>query len=201
MPHPYYVNKRNGTSADAALAVGFAHLVQTLLDRLGKAADDIWVIDDGPYYRIDTPGLISDAELELIERQNLSLNFVQHLDTATQEKALGRHYGQGFAYDLQKQLRDEYREKRKALPSAARSPDAYLRNDPALEALHAQIAPPDTLLPLYLVINQMKVASSFNEPVIRWRELSPELLRRTLWSRRLQPGSNLQRPMPSATRA
>lgn len=174
MLHPYYIDKRSGTSADTALAVGFARMVQLLLVKLGQPADDVSLVDDGPYYRIDTPGPIGDDELE---RHITSLNLIQHLDTATQEKALGQHYGQGFPYDMQRQIRDEYREKRKALPAAARSPDAYLRNDPALEALHAQIAQPDTLLPLYLVINQMKVAASFNEPVIRWRELSPELLR------------------------
>jgi hypothetical protein len=50
-----------------------------------------------------------------------------------------------------------------------------LRNDPALEALRPY--EPSTLLPVYLVISQMKTAPSFNEPVIRWRELSPALLR------------------------
>lgn len=173
MPRPYYIDKRNGSSADTALAVGFARFAQVLFNQLGNPTDEIWVVDAGPYFRIDTPRLISDDDLEHIN----SLNFVQHLDTATQQKALGQHYGQGFAYDMQKQLRDEYREKRKALPPAARSPDAYLGNDPALAAFHDMNPPPDTLLPLYLVINQMKVASSFNEPVIRWRELPPDLLR------------------------
>lgn len=174
MLHSYYIDKRAGTSADTAIAVGFARMMQALLLKLGKAADDVRVVDAGPYYQVETPEAITNDELGRVA----SLNFVQHLDTSTQAKALGRHYGQGFAYDRQKQIRDEYREKRKALPPEARSPDAYLRNDLALEALHAQIAPPDTLLPLYLVINQMKVAGSFNEPVVRWRELSSELLRR-----------------------
>lgn len=172
MSHSYYIDKRSGTSSDTALAVGFARMVQALLLELGKPADDVRVVDVGPCYRIDTPEAIGNDALEQIT----SLNFIQHLDTATQEKALGQHYGHGFPYDTQRQIRNEYREKRKGLPPAARSPDAYLNNDPALALFHEMNPPPDTLLPLYLVINQMKVASSFNEPVIRWRELPPALL-------------------------
>jgi hypothetical protein len=174
MPFSYYIDKRSGSAADTLLAAGFARMIQALLLQTDSPADELRIVDDGPYYRVEAPRPIDDGELERIT----ALNFVQHLDTAAQKDALGRHYGQGFPYDQQRRIRDEYREKRKALPTAARSPDAYLLNDPALAALHAQITPPDTLLPLYLVINQMKVASSFNEPVIRWRELPPELLRR-----------------------
>lgn len=173
MTHIYYIDKSSGTSADTLLALGFARMLQTILNQLdrGSEADDIWVRDQAWRYAVELPDAISDDHLAKLD----TLSFVQHLDTASQITKLGAHYGAGFAYDEQRELRNAYREKRKELPASARSPDAYLRNDPALEAL--QPFEPSTLLPMYLVISQMKTAPSFNEPVIRWRELLPELLR------------------------
>ncbi len=174
MPHTYHVDKSSGTSADTVLALGFARMLQTMLNQLGRGteADAVWVRDEGWRYAIDLPNAITDDALADLN----ALPFVQHLDTASQTTKLGAHYGAGFAYDEQRELRNAYREKRKELPASARSPDAVLRNDPALEALRPY--EPSTLLPLYLVISQMKIAPSFNEPVIRWRELSPPLLRK-----------------------
>jgi hypothetical protein len=173
MPHTYYVDKSSGTSADTLLALGFARMLQTLLNQLGRGseADAVWVRDEGSRYAVELPNAIGDDDLADLN----ALPFVQHLDTASQVTKLGAHYGAGFAYDEQRELRNAYREKRKELPASARSPDAILRNDPALEALRPY--EPSTLLPVYLVISQMKTAPSFNEPVIRWRELSPGLLR------------------------
>jgi len=164
----YYVSKRTGTSADTLLAAGFAKLVREILLSVGKPVDDLRLIDSGPYYRVEVPIPIEEADLEKVE----NLSFLQHLDTASQEQKLNTHYGFGFPYDQQRLIRDAYREKMKQLPPEARNPDARLFGHPALDQLAQTIPPPDTLLPLYLVINQMKVASSFNEPVIRWREVT-----------------------------
>lgn len=174
MPHTYYVDKSSGTSADTLLALGFARMLQTMLNQLGRGseADSVWMRDEGWRYAVDLSRAISDDDLAHLD----ALPFVQHLDTASQTTKLGAHYGAGFPYDEQRELRNAYREKRKELPASARSPDAVLRNDPALEALRPY--EPSTLLPLYLIISQMKIAPSFNEPVIRWRELSPILLRK-----------------------
>ena len=164
----YYVDKRSGTSADTLLAAGFASLLAQVFARAGKA-QEVMLIDQGSHYAVRTETALADADIDALG----NAAFVRHLDTSTQAQALGRHYGQGFQYDEQRQKRDQYREKRKALPPEARRPDALLNGDPFL----AEIAElePDTLLPLYLVINQMKVAPSFNDPVVRWRELTPEL--------------------------
>jgi hypothetical protein len=172
MQHTYHVDKSSGTSADTLLAVGFARMLQTILNQLGRGseADKIWVCDEGSRYAIELPNAIGDDDLAKLN----ILSFVQHLDTASQSTKLGAHYGAGFPYDEQREIRNTYREKRKELPASARSPDAILRSDPALEALRPY--EPSTLLPVYLVISQMKTAPSFNEPVIRWRELSPALL-------------------------
>jgi hypothetical protein len=174
MPHIYHIDKSSGTSADTLLALGLARMLQTMLNQLGRGseADAVWVCDEGSRYAVKLPTAISDGDIADLK----ALPFVQHLDTANQASKLGTHYGAGFAYDEQRELRNAYREKRKELPASARSPDAVLRNDPALEALRPY--EPSTLLPVYLVISQMKTAPSFNEPVIRWRELSPELLRK-----------------------
>lgn len=171
MSHPYFIDKRSGTSADTLLAAGFARLAGQVLLSAGHDASSILLVDCGAYYRVDLPTPIADADLEQID----VLPFLRHLDTASQRGKLGTHYGQGFDYDRERERREAYRERRKALPPELRSRDVILRDDPALEALLPD--PPDDLLPLYLVINQMKVAPSFNEPVIRWRELSPDLLR------------------------
>ncbi len=173
----YYVDKRSGTSADLELAGGFAKLVRDVLIAAGRSedADEIRMIDSGPYYTIEVPAVIEDADIERIN----ALPLLQHLDTASQQGALGTHFGHGFPYDRERQTRDIFREKMKQLPPEARSPDARLFGHPALDELVRNTPPPDTLLPLYLIISQMKVAPSFNEPAIRWRELSddPALLR------------------------
>lgn len=164
----YYVDKRSGTSADTLLAAGFASLLAQVLERAGKA-QEVMLIDQGSHYVVQTETALGDADIDAFG----SAAFVRHLDTATQAGALGRHYGRGFPYDMQRQKRDEYQEKRKALPAASRRPDALLNGDPFL----AEIAElePHTLLPLYLVISEMKVAKSFNTPIIRWHELTSEL--------------------------
>lgn len=171
----YYVDKRTGTSADALLAAGAAKLLREILLNAGKPTDSMRLVDSGPCYRIEVPVAVEEADIEQIEH----LALLQHLDTETQKQALGSHYGLGFPYDEQRVIRDAYREKRKQLPPEARNPDARLFGHPALDQLAQSIPPPDTLLPLYLVINQMKVAPSFNDPVLRWRELAntPPVLR------------------------
>jgi hypothetical protein len=169
MTNSYYIDQRQGNSADTLLATGFARLVEMMLRAVEKPSDEVTLVDCGPYYRVDLPVPIETTDIQSLH----SLPLVAHLDTKSQEAKLGRHYGDGFPYDRERERRDEYRESRKALPPEARARDAILRGHPALEKL----SPPDPLLPSYLVINQMKVAASFNEAVIRWRELSPELLR------------------------
>lgn len=171
MPTVYFIDHRQGNSADTLLATGFAKLVQAVLRAAEKPSDAVTLTDCGPYYRVDLPIPINDDDVQAIT----TLPLVSHLDTESQRTKLGRHYGDGFPYDRERQRRDEYRERRKALPSAARARDAILSGHPALEEL-VPFAP-DPLLPSYLVISQMKVAPSFNEPAIRWRDLSPELLR------------------------
>lgn len=164
----YYVDKRSGTSADTLLAAGFASLLAQVLERAGKA-QEVMLIDQGSHYVVQTETALDDADIDAFG----NAAFVRHLDTSTQAAALGGHYGQGFPYDAERQKRDQYQEKRRALPAASRRPDALLSGDPFL----AEIAElePHTLLPLYLVINQMKVAPSFNDPAVRWRELPPAL--------------------------
>lgn len=171
MPNAYFIDRRQGNSADTLLAAGFARLVQEILRAVGKPSDAVTLVDCGPYYRVDLPAPINDDDVEALTALPLML----HLDTESQRETLGQHYGHGFPYDRERQRRDEYRERHKALPPEARARDAILTGHPALE----EIAPfaPNPLLPLYLVISQMKVASSFNYPVTRWHELSPELLR------------------------
>jgi hypothetical protein len=170
----FFIDKRTGTSADTLLAAGVAELARLVLESAGKPTQGLRMSDAGQYHRVDPGVVLDEADIASFNGQSL----VRHLDTASQEKALGKHYGRGFPYDEQRVLRDTYRAKLKELPPAARSPDARITGHPALDQLAQDVQPPDTLLPLYLVINQMKVASSFNEPVIRWRELTPELMRK-----------------------
>ncbi len=170
----YYVDKRTGTSADVLLAAGFAELVRQVLFSVGKPTDDLRLVDSGPRYQIEVPVPIEDTDIEQIEY----LPLVRHLDITKNKAKLGTHFGQGFPYEAEQQRKKEYQAKRNELPSEAKTPNAYLTRHPALEQLMQNITPPDPELSLYSLIYQMlKDAALLNKPILRWRELPPELLR------------------------
>jgi len=178
MSYQYIIDKSHGSAADTLLAAGFARLLNELLMELERPdeADEIYLQDRGWAYVIELPQALQQSDLAPIER----LPFLRHLHTDKLKGKLGDQEISGFDYERQRQIRDAYREKLKALPAGARSPDAAIK-DPVLYELRQSIEAPDTLFPLYLAINQMKSGASFNEPVLRWNQLSGEVLRQHIW--------------------
>ncbi|GIV96845.1 MAG: hypothetical protein KatS3mg057_1502 [Herpetosiphonaceae bacterium] len=188
----YKVERRTGTSADILEAGGLAALLREILRKAGKPSADVLLIDSGTHYTIQLPAAIEAGDVETLEHPP---PIVRHLDLdrkqdgATEEEAAmpakrrsssaDRHAGYGFNYNGEMQRRKVFMEQLKQLPPHARSPHAFLSNAPELQARRDQLTPPSPELPLYAAINQFKkdVVESFNKTCIRWRELSPELLR------------------------
>jgi hypothetical protein len=164
----YCIEKATGTVADTQLAVGFARLLHQVYFVTGNEEEQILIRDKGPYWEIAGKTELTDEDLDQLQPFTL----LRPLLTAKQRKALGAFAQAGFDYDEQVEQRQAYREQMASLPAKARSPEAYLRGDPALQELQERIAPPHPDLPLYATIQQMKVAPSFNEPVCRWLELT-----------------------------
>ncbi|WP_110518351.1 hypothetical protein [Herpetosiphon llansteffanensis] len=151
--YDFYIDKRSGTSADTLLAVGFAEILDTL------SGQDVEIHDRGSHYqlrsRFDPTTIVDNIE---------HLNLIQPISTDKQPIV------DGFSYEQQKAQRDIYRKLLNELPPKLRNTDAILNQAPDLVAIADQ--KPSSLLPLYLIINQMKVAISFNPPIINWRNLS-----------------------------
>jgi hypothetical protein len=160
----YYIEKTSDTSADTLLAVGFASLLREVLRQNGKPAKGILIQDAGPYYQVEVPTLITNNDL-----QNLKpFAIVNPLVT---DKYVDRQAKQGlkldgFEYQQQQEISKSYYEKLRKLPPEYRSPEA--RWNKAAYPLFADIQEPDSQLGRYQAIQQMKIASSFNELAQRW---------------------------------
>lgn len=158
----YYVDKTSDTAADTLLAVGFATLLRKVV-RHGR----ILVRDGGPYYSVELPTSLTDEHLRDLEPFSL----IQPLVSEKQEKKQAEQ-GQcldGFDYQGQQEISKIYYARLKALPPENRTPQARLQK--SQYPLLAEIPEPDWRLSHYRTINQMKIASSFNELTLRWSAL------------------------------
>ncbi|MCA0350761.1 MAG: hypothetical protein LCH85_02075 [Chloroflexi bacterium] len=151
--YDFYIDKRSGTSADTLLAVGFAEILDALSN------EDVEIHDRGSYYQ-----LRSRFDPVMLADNTENLNLIQPISTDKQPII------DGFPYEQQKSQRDVYRKLLNELPPKLRNSDAILNQEPGLIAIADQ--KPASALPLYLIINQMKVAVSFNPPVINWKNLA-----------------------------
>jgi len=160
----YFIEKTSDTSADTLLAVGFAELLRNVLQEQHRPSAGIVIRDAGPYYQVDTP-----TELEAGALQKLSpFAMLAALKT---EKYVDKQATDGyrlrcFDYQREREKSTAFYEKLKKLPAQLRRPEALARMDdnPVL----AELIPPSPLLGHYQAINQMKIASSFNELAQRW---------------------------------
>jgi hypothetical protein len=166
----YYIDKITGTAADTLLMAGFARLLDNVHAAAGHGNPSLMIEDCGPYWRVRCDVVaLTDDDLERLEPFQL-LDF---LVTQSQRKTLGDAVT-GFDYDAQQERRTEYIEKRASLPGRYRLPGATMvSDDPGLQEQIEQVleASPSSELPLYAAINQMKIASSYNDLVQRWRAL------------------------------
>lgn len=166
----YYINRSSGTSADTMLAIGFASLLDKMLQGLERESKGILVRNAGPYYEIQLPSSISDSDLEQLPPFPLVQPLVSAKQSEKQTKQ-GKSID-GFPYEDQQLRSKAYREKLKQLPSYLQRPEAHFNKEPELEEI-AYLKPlPE--LGHYRAINQMKVADSFNELALRWDRLTAE---------------------------
>lgn len=162
----YYVDKTSGTAADTLLAVGFAQLLGEVLRRSNKPSKGIVLQDAGTHYKIQLPAPITASDLQHLEPFSL----IKPLVTDKHIEKQGPRFD-GFDYQGQQEISAAYYEKLKKLPPEYRTPQA--RANKSQYPLLADIQEPDSQLGHYRTINQMKIASSFNELAQRWIELGP----------------------------
>jgi hypothetical protein len=149
----YYVAKTSDTSADTLLAVGFTMLLSHVLQRLGKASKGTCIQDMGDYYAVTPSSPISEHDLQHLKPFDLIRPLI------TEKEAKKIEGLDGFDYELQRQLsiaHSTWQRENRGKPRA-------LVGEPPQA--------PDPLLPEYQAIQQMKIASSFNELVLRWHDL------------------------------
>ena len=160
----FYINKTGGTAADTLLAVGFAALLRTVLKRSGKTSKGITIRDIGPSYEIRLPTAITESDLERLTPFALIRPLLSE-----KQKKLGQIMPNAFDYQEKMEISKTYYARLKDLPPQLRTPQARLRKAeyPALAAIQE----PDKQLGHYQAINQMKIASSFNELALRWSAL------------------------------
>lgn len=160
----YYIEKISDTSADTLLAVGFASLLKEVLRQNAKSAKGIMIQDDGPHYQIETPTPITDNDLQNLEPFAIIKPLVTDKYIDKQAKQGLKLYG--FDYQHQQEISKSFYEKLRKLPPEYRTPEA--RANKSAYPLFADIEEPDSQLDLYKAIQQMKIASSFNELAQRW---------------------------------
>jgi hypothetical protein len=160
----YYIEKTSDTSADTLLAVGFASLLKEVLRQNGKPPLDIIIKDAGPNYQVEVPTPITDNDLQNLKPFAIIKPLVteKHIDKQAKE---GLKLD-GFEYQQQQEISKSYYEKLRKLPPEYRTPEARLNK--AANPLFADIQEPDSQLGRYQTIQQMKIASSFNELAQRW---------------------------------
>src|SRR6266699_1511782 len=164
-----YVDKMSDTSADALLAIGLASFLGHLHREQHGTQDGIFIKDDGPNYIISLPMPIDVSGLSGLEK----LSVVLPLDSSRQREKQVKKGNQpidGFPYDEQIAISRSYREQVKKLAGELQTPEARLRKAPELKDL----AEPDTRLGHYQTINQMKIASTFNDLAQQWDRLTSE---------------------------
>lgn len=163
----YYVDKTSDTSADTLLAVGFASLLSEVLRKVNKPSKGILIRDVGPYYEIQLPIPVTESDLQYLEPFSVTFPLVTEKQTDKQAKQ-GLKLD-GFPYQEQQEISKAYYEKLRKLPPEYRTPEARLNKSKS--PLLADIQEPDPKLGHYQAINQMKIASSFNDLAQRWTHL------------------------------
>src|SRR6266436_10161829 len=129
----YYINRSSGTSADTLLAIGFASLLDKMLQGLERESKGILVRNAGPYYEIQLPSSISESDLEQLPPFPLVQPLVSAKQSEKQTKQ-GKSID-GFPYEDQQLRSKAYREKLKQLPSYLQRPEARFNKEPELEEI------------------------------------------------------------------
>jgi hypothetical protein len=172
MDNIYYVSKSSDTSADTLLAVGFASYIGDIYREIHGTIDGIFIRDMGSCYVIQLPQPLGE-----IHRLNLSaITIISPFSTSKQreklaQKGMNSEMIAGFDYDAEMEKSQIYRARMKELPRHLQTPEAIWKYAPELASFNLP-EPADTRLSHYQAINMMKIASTFNELVQRWMDLT-----------------------------
>ncbi len=166
----FYIDKSSDTSADTLLAIGFASVLGDIHRKLYGTTDGILIQDAGASYVITLPMPIDSNHLPALSDLSMILPLSNSKLREKQEKK-GKKLD-GFDYDEQMNISRIYREQVKKLGPVLQTPDARLKRAPELLEIISE--EPDTRLGHYQAINQMKIASSFNDLAERWNNLTEE---------------------------
>src|SRR5258707_320349 len=155
----YYIEKISDTSADTLLAVGFAELLDKVLLKEKHTSAGITIEDAGPYYLVEMLAVIDAADLQ----KQTPFGMIRPLITEkyVDKQAKEDQKLDGFHYQQERDKSAAYFEKLRKIALQERR-----ESNPLFAEL--QQNRPDPMLGHYMAINQMKIASTFNELVQRW---------------------------------
>ncbi len=165
---PYYIDKTSDTSADTLLAIGFASLLSQVLRSLGKPSKGLTIKDTGPYYEIRPPTSITDGDLQHLKPLSPLKPLVTEKQSHKYLESQGKHLD-GFYYEAEQEKSKVYYAKFKTLEAALRRPEARLNR--SKYPILGELEEPDPQLGHYRAIQQMRIASSFNDLLQRWADL------------------------------
>lgn len=160
----YYIEKVSETSADTLLAVGFATLLSDVQRACKGSTGDIVLKDAGSCYLVETTIELEPADLQNLPPWALIPPLVT--DKYVDKYAKQGQKLDGFRYQEQQEISKVFYERLKKLPAQYRRPEALARM--ADNPIFAGMVPPHKRLGHYQAINQMKIASTFNELAQRW---------------------------------
>src|SRR5579875_229344 len=150
----FYIEKTSDTASDILLAVGFARLSSRVLSALGKASKGVMIYDRSTCSEIVLPEPLTIEDLLRVP----PLSLIQYL--ATEKEAKKRPWLTGFDYEKQREISNNYYTRRREA-----------RSKPDSKQIMEGIEPPHPLLRHYEAIQQMKIASTFNDLLARWEAL------------------------------
>src|SRR5947209_18682303 len=153
----FYVNRSSNTAADTQLALGLADLLRVVCKQLGRADEEIMLHHRGDSYEITLARELREEHLG----NGKWFAFLDPLISTKQDEKQakkGRTLQDGFMYDEERAKLARLIEQRK------KSDDR--------EMATLAVPPPRKELGHYQAINVMKVPDTFNEIVMRWRDMS-----------------------------
>lgn len=158
MKQYYYLEKSSDTSADTLLVAGFASVLDKVLPPEKHTSSGICIEDMGSHYQVEIPESIDAHDLQQFQPYPLlrPLKTDKYVDKLATEQFCLREV---FDYQREREKSAAYFEQLRKIPASDRRDS---------NPLYAGLQPPDPMLGHYQAINQMKIASSFNDLAQRW---------------------------------
>ena len=150
----FYIEKTSDTASDILLTVGFARLLSRVLLTRGKASKGVMIYDRSSCYEIALPEPLTLEDLH----RTPPISLIRYLVT---EKEVKKRPGlTGFDYEKQREISNNYYTRKREA-----------RGKPDRKQIMDGVEPPHPLQRHYEAIQQMKIASTFNDLLARWEAL------------------------------